>query len=336
MGIPSNMQHSDYKPMLKAQVPMTGSQHVTSQSLDTAIYMLSGNVANLTVHTRVHSDGGALQINDDCYETPPLPGEAREGSHGFNVSIPASAEHSNTMDLKQERPGVSALSDVDEIREEHGDNSKMESDGSENMNMSMINMFAPESRRRLSGIITASHGLTDFDKIQNEVRQRYEKDEDTDDAKSESNGSDSSDKSVSSDDNSSGRKSKQSKRLALERERNSVKLALKDYGVKVSALVDTECDVSLSSGSDSESDLDSDHSSFDGLEPEPKAALPLSDALKSKSATLSKKARARRGSLIRSQSIKKWTNKELATEQQEMVSQMAALAMHHNNSSEKP
>merc|ERR1712130_190076 len=98
----------------------------------------------------------------------------------------------------------------------------------------------------------------------------------------------------------------------------------------------TECDVSLSSGSDSESDLDSDHSSFDGLKPEPKAALPLSDALKSKSATLSKKARARRGSLIRSQSVKKWTNKELATEQQEMVSQMAALAMHHNTSSEKP
>ena len=298
------------------------------------------------VQTTVYNDGGAVQINEDCYETPPLPNETREGCYGYNVSIPASID---TVDLNhfveqssrstQERPGVSRLADVDEIREEHGDNLKTESDGSENMNMSMINMFAPESRQRLSGIITASHGLTDFDKIRNEVRQRYEKDEDTDDSESESNGSNSSAKSVSSDGNSSRRKSKESQRLALERERNSVELALKDYGFKVSALIDTECDVSLNSGSDSETDSDSGHSAFDGLEPDPKAARPLSDAknvLKSKSATLSKKARARRGSLIRSQSAGQWTNEELATEHQEMVSQMASLAMHHNNSSERP
>ena len=47
----NNIQQPDYKPMVNAQVPMTGSQHVTSQSLDTAMYMLSGNVANLTVCT---------------------------------------------------------------------------------------------------------------------------------------------------------------------------------------------------------------------------------------------------------------------------------------------
>ena len=47
----SNMQHSDYKPMLKAQVPMTGSQHVTTQPPNTAMYMNPGSKANLTVCT---------------------------------------------------------------------------------------------------------------------------------------------------------------------------------------------------------------------------------------------------------------------------------------------
>ena len=293
----------------------------------------------------VYSDGGAVQINEDCYETPPLPSEAREGSYGYTVSIPASTEHTDTMDINhfvkrssrsmQERPGVSGLADVDAIREEHGDNSKTESNGSENMNMSMININAPESpRRRLSGIITASHGLTDFDKIRNEVRQRYERDEDTDDLKSESNGSESS------DGNSLRKKSKESQRLALERERNSVKLALRDYGVEVSAAIDTEFDDSLNFGSGSVTDSDSDHSALYELERDPKTGRPLKDAMnalksKSRNSSLSNEGRARRGSLIRIRSVDKWTNEELATEQQEMVSQMASLAMHHNNSSER-
>ena len=49
--MPNNMQHSDYRPILNAQVPMTGSQHVTSQPPNTAMYMHSGNVVNLTVCT---------------------------------------------------------------------------------------------------------------------------------------------------------------------------------------------------------------------------------------------------------------------------------------------
>ena len=46
--MPNNMQHSDYK-LLNVQVPMTDSQHVTTQSPNTAMYMHSGNMANLTV-----------------------------------------------------------------------------------------------------------------------------------------------------------------------------------------------------------------------------------------------------------------------------------------------
>ena len=46
--MPNNMQHSDYE-LLNLQVPMTDSQHVTTQSPNTATYMHSGNMANLTV-----------------------------------------------------------------------------------------------------------------------------------------------------------------------------------------------------------------------------------------------------------------------------------------------
>ena len=253
-----------------------------------------------------HSDGGMLQINEECYETPPLPGDqlAHEDTQYSQYTLSVAPSTDNT--------------DVHTV----------------NLNSSKD---VTSSVKRLSHIMQESHGVADFDKMREDILQRYEcesneshsEDDNSNDSRSESKSlSNESENTEGSDVNhildSKLKERRMSQCDALERERDSVKEALRNLGAQLSANIEEADD----SKSESISDLDAEDSAL--MDTECNVLT-----LKSGDSTHTK-SKQRRASLVTTESLHKWTNKELATEQQEMVAQIASLAMRHSNDLRHP
>ena len=269
------------------------------------------NQSNQSYHSvHSHSDGGILQINEECYETPPLPGDqlVHEDTQysQYTLSVAASTDHTYVHAVKPKSP-----KDV------------------------------TSSVKRLSHIMQESHGMADFDTMREDILQRYEcesneshsvsdsEDENSNDSRSESKSlSNESGNTEGSDVNhildSKLNERRMSQCDALERERDSVKEALRNLGAQLSTNIEEADD----SKSESISDLDARDSALMDTE---------NNALSLKSGhSTHAKSKQRRASLVTTESLHKWTNQELATEQQEMVAQIASLAMRHSNDLRHP